>query len=178
MKGNPVAVPDALIDDMRQPAPRAANGATWELITDGVMGGRSGGTLSRETYAGRPALRLRGDVSLENNGGFVQMALDLSPGGGTVDASGWTGLALDVLGNGETYNLHLRTSDVTRPWQSYRMGFTAPPDWTTFTLPFAGFSAHRIDAPLDLTALRRIGIVAIGRAFRADIAVGGARFYR
>jgi len=31
--------------------------------------------------------------------------------------------------------------------------------------------------PLDLSRLRRIGIVAIGRAFRADVAVGGVRFY-
>jgi hypothetical protein len=35
------------------------------------MGGVSNGTMVREQVAGRPAIRMRGDVSLENNGGFV-----------------------------------------------------------------------------------------------------------
>ena len=49
----------------------------WRLITDSVMGGVSKGYISQDMIAGRPCLRMRGDVSLENNGGFVQMALDL-----------------------------------------------------------------------------------------------------
>jgi hypothetical protein len=166
------AVPE-VIDDPR----RADAGPDWELIVDGVMGGRSTGTLDREVVAGRPAVRLVGTVSLENNGGFVQMARDLRGDGGTVDAGGWRGIALDVYGNGEVYNLHLRTADVTRPWQSYRRSFHAPPAWTTVHLAFADFSAHRLEAPFDVHRLRRLGVVAIGRAFTADIAVGGVRFY-
>jgi len=150
----------------------------WELITDGVMGGRSNGALHRGTIDGRRALRLRGEVSLENNGGFLQMALDLDPDGGTVDASGWTGLEIEVIGNGETYNLHLRSADVVRPWQSYRQGFVAGPRWTVRRLPFAGFTPHRIDTPLDVGRLRRVGIVAIGRAFTADVAIGALRLFR
>ena len=168
----------AVIDDLGLPAPRATCGAQWELIRDGVMGGRSTGAMRRETVAGRPAVRLTGEVSLENNGGFVQIALDLRGDGGPVDASGWAGIALDVHGNDEVYNLHLRTADVVRPWQSYRAGFRAPPVWTTVQLPFTGFEAHRVEAPLDLRRLRRLGIVAIGRAFAVDVAVGGVRFYR
>ncbi len=167
----------AVIDDLGEPAPRARCGATWELIRDGVMGGRSTAAMRREVVAGRPAVHLTGEVSLENNGGFVQIALDLRPDGGAVDAGAWSGIALDVLGNGETYNLHLRTKDVVRPWQSYRASFKAPPAWTTVRLPFAAFSAHRVDAPFDVRSLRRLGIVAIGRAFTADVAVGGVRFY-
>jgi hypothetical protein len=167
-----------VIDDLDAPAPRASSGAAWELIRDGVMGGRSTGTMRREVVAGRPAVHLTGEVSLENNGGFVQIALDLRPDGAAVDASAWRGIALDVVGNDETYNLHLRTKDVVRPWQSYRASFEAPPAWTTVRLPFAAFTAHRVDAPFDVQSLRRLGIVAIGRAFTADVAVGGIRFYR
>lgn len=168
---------DRVIDDLGAPHPRAATGTDWELVADRVMGGVSGGTLRREIVAGRPALRMQGTVSLENNGGFLQVALDFAPGGGPVDARGWAGIEIDASGNGETYNLHLRTSDVTRPWQSYRQGFRATADWRTHRLPFAGFAPHRIDAPLDLSALRRIGVVAIGRAFAVDLALGGIRFY-
>jgi hypothetical protein len=141
------------------------------------MGGVSDGKLSREALDGRMALRLTGHVSTENNGGFLQMARDLGAGRG-MDASGYTGLELDVLGNGEAYNIHLRTKDVTRPWQSYRHSFTAPDRWTTVTLPFADFDSHRIASALDLKSLRRIGIVAIGKAFNADIAISGLSLYR
>jgi hypothetical protein len=167
-----------IIDALDLPHPTATAGARWELVADRVMGGVSSGSMTRETVDGRTALRMRGDVSLENNGGFIQVALDLAPGGEAVDASPWTGIAIDVHGNGERYNLHLRTTDVVRPWQSYRASFLAEPEWRTVRLPFEAFEAHRIDAPLDLTRLRRLGIVAIGRAFTADIAIGGLRFYR
>jgi hypothetical protein len=166
-----------VIDDLTQPPPRASNGAEWELIADRVMGGVSHGTMRREIVRDREAIHMQGDVSLENNGGFLQIALDLAPDGSSIDAGRWAGIEIDVIGNDESYNLHLRTADVTRPWQSYRQSFVAKPEWQTLRLPFAEFDAHRIDAPLDLSTLRRIGIVAIGRAFHADIAIGGARFF-
>jgi hypothetical protein len=149
---------------------------TWEMISDEVMGGVSDGRLSHEDVQGCYALRLTGHVSTENNGGFLQMARDLGDADG-LDAGGYTGLQLDVCGNGERYNIHLRTKDVTRPWQSYRHSFTAPDTWATLKLPFAEFTAHRLTSPLDLKSLRRIGIVAIGRAFYADIAVARLRLY-
>lgn len=37
---------------------------------------------------------------------------------------------------------------------------------------------YRLEAPLDITQLRRIGLVAIGRAFLADRAVSELGFYR
>jgi len=166
-----------VIDDLSQRPPRASNGADWELVADRVMGGVSNGTMRRETVRGREAIHMQGDVRLENNGGFLQIALDLAPGNATVDASRWAGLEIDVIGNGESYNLHLRTADVVRPWQSYRQSFVAAPQWQTLRMPFAEFEAHRVDAPLNPSTLRRIGIVAIGRAFHADIAISGLRFH-
>lgn len=167
-----------VIDDFTLPAPSAKNGASWQLVSDRVMGGVSRGTMARETIAGRNALRMRGTVSLENNGGFIQVALDLSPDGAPIDASSFAGIEIDVLGNGEMYNLHLRTADLSRPWQSYRHSFAAGKDWETHQLPFANFDAHRISVRLAPTKLRRIGLVAIGRAFEADLAIGGIRFYK
>ncbi len=168
----------AVIDALDRPHPLASTGTAWTLVADTVMGGRSGGTLAREAVLGRTALRLSGRVSLENDGGFLQAALDLSPDGGTVDARGFSGIALEVAGNGERYNVHLRTADVVRPWQSYRASFEATRNWRTVRLPFEVFRPHRIEAPLDLARLRRIGIVAIGRAFAADVAVAAVRFTR
>ncbi|GAB5468637.1 MAG: hypothetical protein Kilf2KO_16670 [Rhodospirillales bacterium] len=165
------------IDSLNRPPPLASNGAAWRLYSDQVMGGVSLGDLCWESVAGRPAIRMQGDVSLENNGGFLQMSLDLVPGGGAFDASRFAGIELEVTGNDETYGLHLRSLDCLRPWQSYRQAFVATPTWRRLRLPFAGFAPHRIDLPLDLARLRRIGLVAIGRAFAADLAVGRIAFY-
>jgi hypothetical protein len=165
------------IDDLSAPHPQASHAGRWQFISDGVMGGVSAGNISRQVRAERTAICLRGAVSLENNGGFVQMALDLLPHGGILDAQAFAGVELDVCGNGEQYSLHLRTDAVTRPWQSWRQHFATTPVWQTLRLPFAGFEAHRIDVPLDTRRLRRLGIVAIGRAFEADVAVARVGFY-
>jgi hypothetical protein len=167
-----------IIDDLSSNAPMASIGTSWQLFTDQVMGGVSIGAMTREIVAGRLAIRMRGDVSLENNGGFIQMALDLAPEAGAADASAWSGIELDFYGNDADYGAHLRTSDLARPWQSYRQTFRAAPEWQTTRLPFSGFGPHRTEIPLDLRRLRRMGLAAIGRAFSADLAVGGLRFFR
>ena len=150
----------------------------WEFVADTVMGGVSTGRVEQVEVAGRSATRLTGDVSLENNGGFVQMAFDLMPDGGAMDASDFTGLEIEVFGNGEVYDLRLRTTALTRPWQSFRTDFTAPPVWTTRHIPFADIVPNKTDAAFDAADLRRIGILGYGRAFAADVAVSAIRFYR
>jgi hypothetical protein len=166
-----------IIDDLSPRNAVETSGIGWLLISDRVMGGVSSGSVQRESVAGRPAIRMRGGVSLENNGGFLQMAIDLGENGSVADASGWIGIQLDVLGNDQSYNLHLRTTDLQRPWESYRQSFTAPAHWTRFQLPFGGFVPHRTERPLRTSRLRRIGLVAIGRQFEVDLAIGDIRFY-
>lgn len=167
-----------LIDDFSTPGLVSALGTEWRGVSDRVMGGVSDASVSRIDAGGRTSLHLRGDVRLENNGGFIQAALNLAPGGGTLDASDYRGIRLVVRGNGERYSLHLRTPDNVRPWQSYRAEFTAGTDWQTVDLPFADFVPYRLEAPLDVTQLRRIGLVAIGRAFTADLMASSIALYR
>lgn len=173
---------DMLIDDFTDKDLISKRGTRWRAVSDQVMGGISEASIAHAIVDGRPCLRLSGDVRLENNGGFLQAALDLQPHGDppgdTLDATGYTGVRLVVRGNGENYSLHVRTPDNLRPWQSYRANFTAVTDWRTIDLPFEAFRPHRIEAPLDITRLRRIGLVAIGRAFHADLAVCALEFYR
>jgi hypothetical protein len=165
-----------IIDDLSCEPPMAAIGSNWQVVTDQVMGGVSEATMVRDVIAGRAAILMRGAVSLQNKGGFVQIALDLSPDGRVVDASAWSGIELDVFGHGEAYGVHLRTDALAKPWQSYRQIFTAHAEWRTVQLPFDHFVPHRTDILLDSHRLRRIGVVAIGRAFSADLAIGGLRF--
>lgn len=176
---NPQLMADELL--VIQPAPNegitSEVDTSWRLITDGVMGGLSSGTLSKNSVEGRPCMRLRGDVSLKNNGGFIQAAVDI---GSTpaANASAYQGIMLEVYGNNQEYNLHLRSNDVWLPWQSYRASFVAPAKWQTIKLPFSSFSGYRIRKPLDLAQLKRIGVVAIGREFAADLCIGQLALYR
>ena len=90
---------------MSDPFPGTSSGTAWAGVTDRVMGGISSGTLSRETFQGRNANVLRAHVTLENNGGFVQMATDLAldpATSNTVDASQFQGIELDVFYDGQT----------------------------------------------------------------------------
>ena len=166
----------AVIDDLSREPPLSSIGARWQLFTDRVMGGVSNGTMTREIVSGRPAIRMRGDVNLENNGGFIQIAIDLVTDGKAKDASEWSGVELDVFGNGSEYNIHLRTEDLTQPWQSYRQNFRAVPQWQTVHFRFEDFVPYRTDISLNIQRLRRVGIVAIGRAFSADVCVGALRY--
>lgn len=166
-----------LIDDFSDPSLTSALGSTWRSVSDSVMGGVSQASVSHEATGEGTCLRLTGEVRLDNNGGFVQAALDLAADGGDFDASAFTGISLTARGNGEQYSVHLRTADLERPWQSYRAHFVARPETKTFTLAFAQFEPHRTSVPLDTTRLRRIGLVAIGRPFHADLAVCRLGFY-
>lgn len=144
----------------------------WEYVADGVMGGVSRGQAGPAQVAGRAAMRLSGAVSTDNGGGFIQMAFDLAE-----DAGGWTGLELDVYGNDERYDLRLRTTRLTRAWQSFRTEFVATAAWTTIKVPFDALEAYRTDAIFDASELRRVGVVAVGREFVVDVAVSGVRLY-
>ena len=167
-----------LVDDFSDPDLISKLGTRWRGVSDRVMGGISEASVTRAVIEGRNCLRLTGAVCLENNGGFIQAACDLDRREATLDLPHYAGLRLVVRGNGERYSVHLRTPDNARPWQSYRAHFTAESDWQAVDLPFSAFVPHRTDVPLDIARLRRIGLVAIGRAFRADLAVAEIAFYR
>lgn len=149
----------------------------WEYVADTVMGGVSSGGIAPVQIDGRAAMQLRGDVSLENNGGFIQMAFDLAEGR-VLDASGYAGIEIEAYGNGEVYELRLRTDALTRPWQSYRATFQSAPDWQTIRLPWAQFEPNKTDAAFDPARLRRIGVLAYGAEMEAEVAVGAIRFFQ
>ncbi|WP_022703731.1 CIA30 family protein [Pseudorhodobacter ferrugineus] len=150
----------------------------WEYVADGVMGGVSRGGMQEEMFRGRMATVLRGGVSLDNNGGFVQIAFDLCHDGAGFDASDWDGIELETCGNGERYDIRLRTDQLTRPWQSFRSDFIAAQEWRSHRVAFDAVEAHKTDARFDPAHLRRIGILAIGREFQAEVAVANIRLYR
>jgi hypothetical protein len=152
-------------------------GTRWMGFTDRVMGGVSDQQVTLEEIDGRRALRLRGQVRLENNGGFIQVALPLAGAREAMDASGFGGVRLLVRGNGEQYAVHLRTTAARLPWQYYEATFTAGPAWTTVDLPFERFAPQALSRPIDPASLTRVAVVGAKRAFTADVAVARIELY-
>lgn len=167
-----------IIDDFELPRPRTALGTRWQAFSDRVMGGVSDIRAGRDVVDGKACLRMRGHVTRDRGGGFVQVALDFAPGGAAYDARRFSGIELLVHGNDEAYNAHLRTSDVAWYEQSYRATFHAAPGWTRLRLPWAAFVPHGLTAPLDPGGLVRIGLLGWMRDFRADLALGEIALYR
>lgn len=136
----------------------------WRFIADGVMGGVSRGAAEIE----EGAIRLRGTVSTENNGGFLQVRTELPDG----LPGGARGLRAEVRGNGERYFLHVRTIHSARPWLFHQAGFGTGADWAHVELPFAEFEARRgIAAPIRPGEVRSVALAAYGRDHVADVAL-------
>jgi len=157
-----------LIDDRGSGRP-----AAWRLVTDGVMGGVSSGAMTQEVVLGRPALCLRGRVRLENNGGFIQMALDVRPPPGE-----WSALEFDLAGRAHEYGVHLRTTRLTAPWQAWRARVAVTPHWQTLRVPLASFVPYRFSGTLEPDEIRRIGLLALGEAFDAELCVARVAWVR
>lgn len=181
-------VQSGTIDDLSESFPVTSSGTQWAGVTDKVMGGSSSGTLVRhETFQGRLSNVLTANVRLENDGGFVQMVTDLALDhsvSNTVDASEYDGIEFDVFYEGdadrENFNVHLKDSNCLRQFSSYRATFELKQgQWTTVRLPwsrFEGFGWGAVENLLDSSALRRIGLVAIGKEMDVSFALSSIRF--
>lgn len=147
-------------------------GTRWQGFTDRVMGGRSDLQAGYDTRDGEPILVLRGQVRLDNNGGFVQVRLPLDVEGRPVNAGSAGGLrvtARAVIPG--PYYVHLRTTDTRRPWAYYRAPLSLGADWTVVTVPWSAFEARSLDRALDPGRLTSLALVAYGEEFEAHLEV-------
>ena len=75
----------------------------WVYLADRVMGGISDGIAQFEDQGIDQVIRLSGEVSTANNGGFIQVRSPVL----WEAAKGKTGIRLTVKGNGDQYFLHI-----------------------------------------------------------------------
>lgn len=169
-------IPDTLIIDDFTQVPNATIGGRWSYVSDRVMGGVSDGNGSYETMSGRLGIRLFGDVSTANNGGFIQVSLRLSPR--SLDADQYKGLEIDVMGNGEEYNVHVTTTRSFPPWRFYKHSFDTTGSWKRLRLPWEDFTSESFRQPLDPSTINRLNLTAYARNFSADLGVSRIALYR
>ena len=168
--GGTAQAEDAMLDDfIAKPETR------WQFFSDRVMGGVSDGKLEFITQSDGSYAQMTGQVSLENNGGFIQFRHNLK----TSVQPDQTGIKIKVRGNNQTYYVHLRTAGTILPWHYYQAAFDASDAWQEIRLPFDGFEKSNkiLRKTPKPTSLKSIGIVAFGRAHIADIQIAEIGFY-
>ncbi|WP_106608473.1 CIA30 family protein [Shimia abyssi] len=153
----------------------SAPGTRWDYVADTVMGGVSTGQARFETERGVAFARLSGEVSTQNNGGFIQVRHRLQiPVPETA-----AGVRLIVRGNGEEYFVHLRTKGTRLPWQYYQAEFETTGEWREVQLPFdvfapSGSLMRKTPTPGRVVS---VGVVAFGRDHSARVDIREVGFY-
>ena len=157
----------------------SALGTRWEGFTDRVMGGVSDIDVRLEPSDSGRLLHLAGNVSLENNGGFIQVRMFLRPDRKAFDAGEYKGLELRVRGRGDGYYVHLRTTRTVFPWSYYAQQFTVGEEWSVERLPFDAFvGENMLSSVPNVSRLLSVAIVAAKKEFTADLYVDSVAFYR
>lgn len=151
----------------------------WRMISDQVMGGVSKGHVLRQTELQSVCDCLQGTVSLENNGGFIQMQLDLGLSTGlSRPFEQYDGIFIELMGRPHGYNLHFKSSQLWMPWQSFRKRVEVTDQWQRFFIPFAEFEGHRTFSVFNPAKATKFAILAIGEAFEAKVCVRRFGVYR
>lgn len=133
---------------------------TWQVVNDGVMGGRSQG----EVELTDDGLRFSGVLSLENNGGFASVRSAPAP----LDLEGSTGLRIELEGDGRTWLFTVRRADVPLRAGSYRVSLpTESGRATVHEVSWADFQPTSFGRPVrgapaldsDLSQIESIGLM-------------------
>ncbi|MBN42090.1 MAG: NADH ubiquinone oxidoreductase [Alphaproteobacteria bacterium] len=161
---------DVLIDDFKRPPE-----LRWEFIADTVMGGVSTGGVSFLQDDGETYARMTGDVSTQNNGGFIQFRAKLP----SALPESAVGLRIIARGNDQRYFIHLRTTGTLLPWQYYQAGFEVGRDWSEVRISFDNFKASGslLRALPKPENVKSIGVVAFGRDHQVKVDVSEVSYY-
>ena len=103
----------------------------WQVVNDAVMGGRSNGTLELNEKGNGI---FKGDISIENNGGFSSIQLRLEAKKTDEKAA----ISLRLKGDGSDFQFRIKAS--TRDRHSYIYNFKTSGDWETISIPLSDMS--------------------------------------
>ena len=145
-----------------------ADEAAWDVVNDGVMGGRSAGFVAIE----QGTLRFTGTL-VTQGGGFTSVRARRA-----VDLTGEIGIELRVRGSGRQFEVEL--DDGERAYGrtvSRRAPFATSAEWTVVRVPFSALRStifgRAVNAPpLDVARIRGLGLyIADGQdgSFRLEV---------
>ena len=164
-----------ILDNLNTPG-KTTQDQKWLFITDGVMGGLSEGKVRIDKIQNISCYRMTGDVTTENNGGFIQIRALVSP---NIHINKFKGIYIKVFGNNKKYNLFIRTGLTLAPWQYYSFSFFSSNGWTEIKAPFVEFKKSNFYQPKKLLnqKIKSIGLVAAFDDFKSDICLSEIGFF-
>lgn len=110
----------------------------WQMVSDQVMGGRSQGQMHMTSEG----VHLQGQISYENNGGFVQVKWPLKDT--SLRTAEFDGVWFVAKAPKKTQvTVVLKSSQLWMPWQSYRAQVELSSDWQRFSIEFEQFTAYK-----------------------------------
>ena len=132
----------------------SADEASWDIVNDGVMGGRSAGFVAVEAGT----LRFTGTL-VTQGGGFTSVRARRA-----VDLTNQVGIELRVRGSGRQFEVEV--DDGLRAYGrnvSRRAAFPSSTEWTLVRVPFSTlrstiFGREVNAAPIDLARIRGVGL--------------------
>ena len=114
----------------------------WQVVDDIVMGGKSNGSLSLSENGNG---LFKGNVSIENNGGFSSIRLNTKK----IKINVGGNIILNVKGDGHEYQLRIKGSRFDR--HSFIFNFKTSGEWETISIPLnkmtASFRGYAVGLP-------------------------------
>jgi hypothetical protein len=110
-------------------------GKNWRVVNDDVMGGRS----ASEAFLKKESLYFKGNVSLENNGGFASIRSPYQK----MDLSGFKSVTIRHRGTSRNFALSFdRYTAWYRP--NYKYEFVPNEEWQETTIKLSDFRESRV----------------------------------
>ena len=106
----------------------SSNPNDWYGVTDRVMGGKSNLQVEfvEETFI------LRGNVTTQNNGGFVRLVQDIK-----LNDDSLSGISFQAKGNDEVYEIHATLKGMKiPPWSYMSRSFQVTDKWKRYEIYF------------------------------------------
>ncbi len=114
----------------------------WNIVDDVVMGGKSSSTFNLNTQGHGV---FKGEISLENNGGFSSVRYDFDK----VKVTDYTTMCILLKGDGKNYQFRVKPD--TSQEYSYIAPFKTSGDWQEVEIPlkdmYPSFRGRKLDKP-------------------------------
>ena len=151
------------------------NQENWEFISDQVMGGVSFGSYEIFNEGNLSFLKLTGFVSLENNGGFIQVRKKIKG----LKNMNFKGIKINSRGNDKEYFIHIRTKFTLLPWQYYQGKFSVNSKWQEIKINLSEFKRSGVLLPQYIKPqhILSVALVAFGKKHRVNLEVSEIAFY-
>ena len=125
----------------------------WEIVDDGVMGGRSSGLLKKNKDGHG---QFSGYISLENYGGFSSVRLRTK----SISVNDYDYIVIKVLGDNKFYQLRIKSSPYDR--HVYVKKFYAKNEWQEIAIPLNSMQPQFRGRRLRMRNFRGDSIIEVG----------------